>query len=83
MQSIIQFEGCHEFVIVVDVLPLSTTCEGIEMGLSRIAGGEWSREDFGTWSAEEKPSGLHQKRSEGSSNATKLGRDRSYDMQDE
>jgi hypothetical protein len=26
---------------------------------------------------------LHQKRSEGSSNATKLGRDRSYDMQDE
>jgi len=53
------------------------------MGLSRIAGGEWSREDFATWSAEEKPSGLHQKRSEGSSNATKLGRDRSYDMQDE
>jgi hypothetical protein len=46
MQSIIQFEGCHELVIVVDVIPLSTTCEGIEMGLSRIACGEWSREDF-------------------------------------
>ena len=46
MQSIIQFEGCHELVIVVDVIPLSTTCEGIEMGLSRIAGGEWSREDY-------------------------------------
>jgi hypothetical protein len=80
--QVIQFEGCHGFIIVIDVLPLSMPCDGLKWGCpeSQVENGA-GRTMRLTWSAELKLSGLHQKRPEESSNATTLGPDRSYDMQ--